>query len=401
MQPIRLTTSAPRRVFLSHTSELREYPRDGSFVAAAEAAVIRAGHAVTDMAYFAARDSEPADYCTSMVARADVYVGIIGLRYGAAVRGRSDLSYTELEFDAATALRLPRLIFLIRENATSLRPVRQSRKHGARQEAFRRRLQEAGVTIAWIASPTDLELGLHQALVELDWLESTAVATQPPPVHGRRDVILWPRSAGPTTGPRPPEPRAGIPPDPVEHFTGRETELADLDRQMLSNRRVAIHGLGGTGKTQLAARYVELHCDDYPDGVFWLRGQTTALLVGDLTSLAWRLELPERERLDQEFVLDAVLRWMRSRIHWLLVIDNLDMLTMESAMGWLPYGLHGSVLVTSRTPIWSARLGLTPFGAPDVPVGGPWHRLVWGSPPKRGAGPEGRAAGQATRVATR
>ena len=58
------------------------------------AAVLRARHAVTDVAYFAARDASPAATCVEMVAQFDVYVGIIGLRYGSHVRDRPDVSYT-------------------------------------------------------------------------------------------------------------------------------------------------------------------------------------------------------------------------------------------------------------------------------------------------------------------
>ncbi len=168
MSPSRRPGPPPLRVFLSHTRELREHPAGRSFVGAAEDAVIRAGHAVADMAYFAARDSEPSEYCTRMVARADVYVGIIGFRYGAAVPGRLGTSYTELEFERATELGLPRLILLLRDGAPFVRPAVQRGEDGDRQRAFRKRLlRDAGLTVAWVGSAAETELALFHALVEL------------------------------------------------------------------------------------------------------------------------------------------------------------------------------------------------------------------------------------------
>jgi len=166
---------APWRVFLSHTSELRSQPAERSFAAAAEAAIIRAGHAITDMAYFAARDADSAQLCTAMVARADVYVCIVGGRYGEPVPSRPAQSFTELEFATATGLGLPRLAFLVREDTPCLTPTDEPAEHRLRQSAFRDRLRRSGLTLGHVSTPADLELGLLQALAELR-TESVALA---------------------------------------------------------------------------------------------------------------------------------------------------------------------------------------------------------------------------------
>lgn len=158
-------TDPPRRVFLSHTSELRELPRERSFVQAAEAAVTRAGDAVHDMQYFTSRDQQPADYCRQEVGLCDTYVGIIGFRYGTPVRDEPASSYTELEFEAATERGIPRLVFLLAENLDVAMPrSTMFDEYWQRQEAFRQRLLESGATVQQVRSPGHLELLLLHAL---------------------------------------------------------------------------------------------------------------------------------------------------------------------------------------------------------------------------------------------
>ncbi len=160
-----------RRVFLSHTAELRQFPVPRSFVAAAEAAVTRTGLAIADMAYFTDREDRPAEYCRERVRGCDVYVGLIGLRYGSPVRDLPEVSYTELEFNTATAAGLPRLIFLLDDEAVLPIPPAKALDADpglqARQQAFRARLANSGVMAAKITSPEQLELQLYQALQEL------------------------------------------------------------------------------------------------------------------------------------------------------------------------------------------------------------------------------------------
>jgi hypothetical protein len=160
----------PWRVFLSHTSELREFPSGGSYIAKAERAVSAAGHAIVDMADFAAIDHAPAAVCEQRVRNCDVLVGIYGLRYGSPVRDQPEVSYTELEFNTATEAAIPRLIFLINADSEELGlppTALVDRDYGDRQDAFIQRVKDAGLTLQFFRNPDDLKGLVERSLREL------------------------------------------------------------------------------------------------------------------------------------------------------------------------------------------------------------------------------------------
>ncbi|HEY1346660.1 MAG TPA: tetratricopeptide repeat protein [Streptosporangiaceae bacterium] len=265
--------AGPRRVFLSHTSELREFPAGRSFVAAAEAAVARAGDAVTDMAYFPARDTKPADYCRGRVRGCDVYVGLIGLRYGSPVRDEPEVSYTELEFDTATEAGVPRLVFLLDEDAAVPIPpgwvLDADPELQARQRAFQAKVLESGVMAGKFASPEQLEVLLLQALQE------TRPQVEPPPVAGYG---------------------VGLPVRP--DLVGRDGEVAALVQAWLATppEPVAVLGAPGIGKSticlaalhdgKVAERFAErrwfIRCDGATSAAALLSGLAAELgVTGD------------------------------------------------------------------------------------------------------------------------
>jgi hypothetical protein len=157
-------------VFLSHTSELRDFPRGASYVAAVERAVSAAGHVIVNMADFPAADQVPAQLCADRVRGCEVYVGILGTRYGSPVRDRPEVSYTELEFEAATEAGLDRLVFLLDIDADYIGVPASGlidREFGARQDAFRDRVRDSGLVTGSFGSPAGLGQLVERSLRDL------------------------------------------------------------------------------------------------------------------------------------------------------------------------------------------------------------------------------------------
>ena len=108
-------------------------------------------------------------------------------------------------------------------------------------------------------------------------------------------------------------------------FTGREDELAALDAKLGQDDRAlitqAITGLGGVGKSQLAARYAQTRSGAY-DVVAWVGAEDGG--IADLSRLAVALGL----RVDELGPGDrarAALEWLAGcDRRWLLVLDNVE-----------------------------------------------------------------------------
>jgi len=133
-------------------------------------------------------------------------------------------------------------------------------------------------------------------------------------------------------------------------FTGRDDLLARVREQLLAGDRAvvqALHGMGGVGKTQLAAEYAHRFAGTY-DMAWWINAEQGGLIGDQAAALGDALGCVQPGA-GTEAVRSAVLAELRHRGRWLLVFDNAE--DPADVAPWLP-GSGGHVLITSRQRGW-------------------------------------------------
>lgn len=138
---------------------------------------------------------------------------------------------------------------------------------------------------------------------------------------------------------------------PNANFTGRDTELAEIEAALSSGGTLTVHslhGLGGIGKTQLAIEYAHTRAGNY-DLVWSVAAEEPATIPDQFAKLARQLGAEPAG--DPDDLRDQVHGLLTGVAGWLLIFDNAN--DFNDIRPWLPGiplppGLPGHVIITTR-----------------------------------------------------
>ncbi|HZM75786.1 MAG TPA: FxSxx-COOH system tetratricopeptide repeat protein [Candidatus Limnocylindrales bacterium] len=171
------------------------------------------------------------------------------------------------------------------------------------------------------------------------------VTTAPVGVHAR-----LPQAPTPSRAPDSAVPATSNLPRRNRAFTGRTHLLTDLHEELTHGRVavVAVRGMGGIGKTQLALEYAhQQRRAGLYELTWWVHAETALTLTADLARLSPVLGVEADA--DQERTIAAVLAGLRQRDRWLVVFDNAP--DAAAVRDLLPPD-NGHTLITSRDQAW-------------------------------------------------
>ncbi len=140
-------------------------------------------------------------------------------------------------------------------------------------------------------------------------------------------------------------------------FVGRAGELARLAGAVTASADVAgegvvvlaVHGLGGIGKSTLAAQYAATHQRDF-SVIWWITAASPAGIDTGLAALATALQPALAGLLPTEVLRERAVQWLASHDRWLVVLDNVT--NPAHAQALLARAPAGRFVITSRATGW-------------------------------------------------
>ncbi len=197
----------------------------------------------------------------------------------------------------------------------------------------------------------------HLFLSNLPWTLRAGYAAQ--------HLQTLPTDTIPVPAPLPP---ASIPPPfkPNPMFVGREEEMRALAAALKGGKDAVVSpvaaatGLGGIGKTQLAAEFAHRYGQYFLGGVYWFNFEQAETIPAEVARSGGTEGMalqPGWDTLSQEQQVRLVQHAWQSDLPRLLVFDNCE--SQEVLEHWLPTTGGCRVLVTSRVQNWPRSLGLT------------------------------------------
>lgn len=208
-----------------------------------------------------------------------------------------------------------------------------------------------------LAAGATVDLAMHrgrQAMCLMGLSSEWAVPVLYLGANGDAVALRGGASEGPPPAVRERPVRFGLP-QVAPGFAGRDAELEALGSSAGRVRDGVqlrfITGLGGVGKTQLAAAYVTERTPAF-EIVAWIRAEGDA--TPDLVALGRQLGLHEGGRTASEQAAEVWRHLERTDRPWLIVLDNLEDVGL---LAQVPSAGPGEILVTSRIRGGRAALG--------------------------------------------
>jgi len=150
----------------------------------------------------------------------------------------------------------------------------------------------------------------------------------------------------------------GLPSENVQFY---ERQLTTKIAEKMTNREgkqrnqlvlVAMSGLGGVGKTELAKHYV-YHAKKNYTSRLWFNANTRERLEAEYRALAQELNFHIDEKTSNENIKKKLHTFLAEHPGWLMVVDNAD--DMEQIQPLLP-PQGGDILITSRQSHWKGEV---------------------------------------------